>query len=55
MRKVVGSSSVIIKDFLHFLFLFGIFNVKTEIHGIHDNKLFDIKHYGQTNNCECFN
>jgi len=29
--------------------------VKTEIHGIHDNKLFDTKHYCQTNNCECFN
>ena len=31
MREVVGLSPVISKDFLHFLFLFGIFNVQTDL------------------------
>jgi len=31
MREVVGSKPVIGKDFLHFLFLFGIFNTQTDL------------------------
>ena len=60
MREVARSNPVIGKDFLHFLFFIPYFKranrlVKTEIQGIHDNKLFDTKHYRQPNNCECFN